>query len=61
MCQAFEETRAEGRAEGCAEGVEETRISSIRSLMKTMKLTADQAMDALCIPSEDQEKLHTLI
>ena len=36
-------------------------ISSIRSLMKTMKLTAEQAMDALSIPAEEQEKLHALI
>ena len=38
------------------EGIDQTRVESIRNLMKTLKLTAQQAMDALLIPAEDQAK-----
>jgi hypothetical protein len=48
MCKAFEETRNETR--------EQTYLVSIRNLMDTLKLTADQAMTALKIPPEDQAK-----
>jgi len=37
-------------------GKEEMLLSNIRSLMETLKLTAEQAMDALKIPKVDQEK-----
>ena len=50
MCKAFEDTREQGRAEGRAEG----QLLSIKSLMKTMKWTAAEAMDALNIPKEEQ-------
>lgn len=42
------------REEGRLEGQTETRFSSIRSLMDTMKWTAKQAMDALQIPEAEQ-------
>ncbi len=48
MCKAFEETRNEAR--------ETERITNIRSLMETLKLSAKQAMDALKIPSSEQPK-----
>ena len=48
MCKAFEEARNETR--------EQTYLVSIRNLMDTLKLTADQAMTALKIPPEDQAK-----
>lgn len=38
------------------EGREDERIVSIRNLMDTLKLTAQQAMDALKIPIGDQPK-----
>ena len=41
---------------GYANGVENTKIEAIKSLMKTLKLTAEQAMDALQIPKSDQQK-----
>ena len=44
-------------AEGREEGREAERLSSIRSLMETMKLTAVQAMDALKIPAEERKLL----
>lgn len=36
---------------------ESTKISSIKNLMKTLKLTAEQAMDALMIPPAEQATL----
>ncbi|MCC8152642.1 MAG: hypothetical protein LIO96_14700 [Lachnospiraceae bacterium] len=39
-----------GMAEGITEGAENNLIENIRSLMETMKLTAEQAMAALRIP-----------
>ena len=51
------EGREEGRAEGRAEGTELTLITSIKSLMKTLGLTIEQAMDALSVPVEIRAKL----
>ena len=56
-----EEGHAAGVEEGHAAGVEETKIDSIRSLMKTMKLTLQQAMDALEIPVSEREKYAALV
>ena len=50
------ELKEEARAEGWTEGVDQNRVESIRNLMKTLKLTAQQAMDALLIPAADQSK-----
>ncbi len=52
MCRAFEETRKEG----IAQGEENERIKNIKQLMKTLSLTAKQAMDALMIPPAEQAK-----
>ena len=48
-----EEIRQESKAENC--------IENIRSLMKTLKLTAQQAMEALQIPPQEQEKYAKLL
>ena len=50
------EGREEGREEGRLEGREEERVSVIKTLMETLKLTAQQAMDALKIPPSEQPK-----
>ena len=39
-----------------AKGVDKARLESITNLMKTMKLTVQQAMDALMIPVAEQPK-----
>ena len=49
MSRAFEEVRVQGR--------EQTQLESIKNLMINLKLTAQQAMDALGIPIGDREKL----
>ena len=54
--EAREEAREEGREEGRQEGVDQSRVESIKSIMETLKPTAQQAMDALKIPAADQAK-----
>ena len=44
------------RAEGKEEGREENMINSITQLMKNLKWTSDQAMEALGIPKSDFKK-----
>ncbi|MBQ9365817.1 MAG: hypothetical protein IJT82_08575, partial [Schwartzia sp.] len=50
------EGEAKGEAKGRAEGKKTTILASIRNLMKTMNLSAKQAMDALMIPAPEQKK-----
>ena len=56
MCELLDRVEERGKALGRQEGVDVTRVESIRNLMKTLKLTAQQAMDALLIPVDDQDK-----
>ena len=53
MCRAFDEVREQDRERGR----EQNQIENIRSLMENLKMTAQQAMDALGIPMAEQEKL----
>ena len=50
------EGKLEGKAEGIVEGINQNRVDSIKNLMKTLKLTASQAMNALLIPEAEQAK-----
>ena len=54
--EAREEAREEGREKGRLEGIDQSRVESIKSIMETLKLTAQQAMDALKIPKGEQGK-----
>ena len=56
-----EEGRREGRKEGREEGRDSERLSSIRNIMKSFRLTAQQAMDALGIPAAEQPKYEAMI
>ena len=49
------------KEDGRTEGILENTLASIRSLMKTMNLTAQQAMEALQIPASEQEKYLAMI
>ncbi len=53
MCKAIEDMKREAR--------DKTLMDSIRNLMETMKLTADQAMEALKIPSKDQKRFAKML
>ena len=44
----------QGRKEGILEGKERERLEGIKSLMKTLKLSAEEAMDALQIPTQEK-------
>jgi hypothetical protein len=44
-----------GIRQGVQQGVQQGQLSDIRNLMDSMKLTAEQAMDALKIPVDEQE------
>ncbi len=57
MCEVIEKCIAEGRSEGRREG----RVESIRNLMESMSLTAEQAMKALKIPAGEFGKYMTLL
>ncbi len=50
------ETMALFKEEGWEEGHRQAILKSIRSIMKTLNLTAAQAMNALQLSSEDQKK-----
>ena len=52
MCKAMEELREESFQRGIDQG----RIESIKSIMETLKYTAQQAMDLLKIPAAEQPK-----
>lgn len=52
MCKIIEDMRNETRDET----TERVILQSIKSLMETMKLTADQAMDALKVSDNDKVK-----
>ena len=60
MCEVLDRAEArgieKGRAEGRIEGVETTRFESIKNVMATQKMTAQQAMDALLIPESERPK-----
>lgn len=57
MCEVMEELVEQGVERGKTESL----VSSIRNLMKTMNLTAKQAMDALLVPPAEQEKIGALL
>ena len=52
MCKMMEDLRAES----IQRGIDQNRVESIKNLMQTLKLTAQQAMDALLIPASEQPK-----
>ena len=58
---AIEEAKRDAKAEGEAKGRAEGLMNSLRSLMENMKLTAEQAMAALNIPSDEYEKYRELL
>ena len=52
MCKAMEDLREES----IKRGIEQNRIESIKNVMESFKVTAQQAMDALKIPLTEQSK-----
>ena len=56
-----EEEFAAGLEQGKLEGEREKTLEDIQKLMKTLKLSAEQAMDALEIPQEERENYKKML
>ena len=50
-----------GINEGITIGSEDTKTTDIRNLMKNLKMTAEQAMEAIGIPKSDYNKYLTML
>lgn len=69
MCNAMKEFleggrregRIEGQREGRIEGKDEARLDSIRTLMKKLDQTAEEAMDTLDIADEDKVRYRKML
>ena len=61
IAEYFKDEIAEAAQKAAVESKEKNLIENIRSLMETTKWTAKQAMDALKIPANEQEKYFALI
>ena len=59
--QAAKRAAEKATAEATEESKKNTMIANIRSLMKKLNLTAQQAMDILEVPASEQGKYLTLI
>lgn len=55
------EGRIEGQREGRIEGKDEARLDSIRTLMKKLDQTAEEAMDTLDITDEDKVRYRKML
>ena len=58
---ALQEREEQGEERGFKKGIREERLKSIRTIMETMNMTADQAMEALKIPIVEQKEYVSLI
>ena len=54
--KGLEKGMEKGLEKGVAKGIDHAILSSVRNLMDTMKWTAEQAMDAIKIPSDERSK-----
>lgn len=65
MCNAMKEFleggRREGQREGRVEGKDEARLDSIRTLMKKLDQTAEEAMNTLDISDEDKVRYRKML
>ena len=62
LCNAMKEFLEGGRREGQREGrKDEARLDSIRTLMKKLDQTAEEAMDTLDIADEDKVRYRKML
>ena len=59
--EGLKEGLKKGIEEGRKAGVEEGRLNSVKALMKNAKVSAQEAMKILDVPSEEQQKLLPLL
>ena len=56
MCDVLDRIKRKGIEKGMEQGEEIALLSSMKNLMEPLKLSAQQAMDALKIPPADRAK-----
>ena len=56
-----ERAMAEGEARGEVIGMEKERLVALKRIIKNMKLTAEQAMNALEIPMSERKRYTSLL
>ena len=61
MCKAIEDMKDDARMEGRMEGQRDAHLASIRNLMKKKCWSAQEAMDALMLPAEEQKQYSAFI
>ena len=59
--ESYQEGLEAGEARGEARGLTNSRVDSIRNLMKNLGLTVDAAINALGIPSEEHQVYVSLV
>lgn len=61
VCNLSKGVMEKGMVKGRAEGVEKTTLANLKSLMGTLGLSVEQAMDALRVPESDRQKYQELL
>ncbi len=65
MCQGLKDWAAEereiGRSEGIEKGIEQTRVVSLRNIIKQLNYSTEQALQLLLIPEEEWVKYKELV
>ncbi len=61
IVQGIEQGIKQGVKQGIVQGIEQTKLESIKNLMKSMNFSLEQAFNALLIPKDEQEKYSKLL
>ena len=61
MAQGMERGMAQGMERGMAQGMERNRLESLRTIMRKMRLSAEDAMAMLDVPQDRWQKYKTLL
>lgn len=61
MCKAIEDMREDARNEGIEQGARETLLSNVRSMVKNLKISAQQALDALDVPEAERARIISML
>ena len=59
--ETMEMFKEEGREEGREEATENTIVQNLKALMKNLKLTIEQAMDAISVPDDKRAFYRELV
>ena len=56
MCRISEEIFNEGVEQGIEQGARDKLLENVRSMVKNLQITAQQALDALDVPRSEQAR-----